>query len=69
MPSHIYHLLQLLDVGAFGPLEDIYRKFLEEIIIASNNYINKEDFLSSIHLHTKESLLRRISIVALLEQV
>jgi len=46
MLSHTSHLLQPLDVGVFGPLKHMYRKLVEEIIATSNNYIDKEDFLS-----------------------
>jgi len=46
MLSHISYLLQLLDVGVFGLLKHTYGKLVEGIIAASNNYINKKDFLS-----------------------
>jgi hypothetical protein len=45
MPAHTSHLLQPLDVGVFGPLTRAYGKLLEEMMIAGNNYINKDDFL------------------------
>jgi len=46
MPAHASHLLQSLDVGVFSLLKYMYRKLLEKRMIADNNYINKEDFLS-----------------------
>ena len=46
MPPHTSHLLQPLDVGVFGPLKHTYGKLVEGIMAASNNYIDKEDFLS-----------------------
>jgi hypothetical protein len=46
MPAHASHLLQPLDVGVFGPLKRAYGKLLEARMIAGNNHIDKEDFLS-----------------------
>ena len=46
MPVYASQLLQLLDVGVFGPLKLVYGKLLEECMVAGNNYIDKEDFLS-----------------------
>jgi len=46
MPPHTSHLLQPLDVGVFGPLKHMYGKLVKGKIAASNNHINKEDFLS-----------------------
>ena len=46
MPAHASHLLQPLDVGVFGPLKRAYGKLLEGRMIAGNNHIDKEDFLS-----------------------
>ena len=46
MPAHASHLLQPLDVGVFGPLKRAYGKLLEDMMIAGNNHIDKEDFLS-----------------------
>jgi hypothetical protein len=45
MPLHTSHLLQPLDIGVFRLLKHLYRKLVEGIIVAGNNYINKEDFL------------------------
>jgi hypothetical protein len=39
------HLLQPLDVGVFGLLKRLYRKLVEGMMDARNNYIDKEDFL------------------------
>jgi hypothetical protein len=39
-------LLQPLDVSIFNPLKHAYGKLLEKHIVAGNNYINKEYFLS-----------------------
>ena len=46
MPAHASHLLQPLDVGLFGPLKRAYGKLLEGMMVAGNNHIDKEDFLS-----------------------
>jgi hypothetical protein len=35
------HLLQLLDIGCFGPLKQVYSRQVEELIQASTNYISK----------------------------
>ena len=45
MPLHISYLLQPLDISIFRLLKGTYRKLVEEIMIANNNYINKKDFL------------------------
>jgi hypothetical protein len=45
MPPHTSHLLQPLDVGVFGPLKRAYGKLVEGMMVASNNHIDKEDFL------------------------
>jgi hypothetical protein len=45
MPPHTSHLLQPLDVGVFGLLKHLYGKLVEGMMVAGNNYINKEDFL------------------------
>jgi hypothetical protein len=45
MPLHTSHLLQPLDVGVFGPLKRSYGKLVEGMMVAGNNYIDKEDFL------------------------
>lgn len=45
MPPHTSHLLQPLDVGVFGPLKRAYGKLVEEMMVAGNNHIDKEDFL------------------------
>ena len=45
MPPHTSHLLQLLDIGIFGPLKRKYGKLVEKMMIAGNNHIDKEDFL------------------------
>lgn len=45
MPAHTSHLLQPLDVGVFGPLKRAYGKVVEEMMVAGNNHIDKEDFL------------------------
>ena len=39
------YLLQPLDIGVFRPLKRSYRKLVEGMMVAGNNYINKEDFL------------------------
>jgi hypothetical protein len=46
MPPHSSHLLQPLDVGVFGPLKRAYGKLVEGMMIAGNNHIDKDDFLS-----------------------
>lgn len=45
MPAHTSHLLQPLDIGVFRPLKRAYGKLVEEIMMAGNNHIDKEDFL------------------------
>ena len=45
MPPHTSHLLQPLDIGVFRPLKRAYRKLVKGIMVAGNNYIDKEDFL------------------------
>jgi hypothetical protein len=45
MPPHTSHLLQPLDVGVFGLLKHSYGKLVEGMMVARNNYIDKEDFL------------------------
>ena len=45
MPPHISHLLQPLDVGVFSPLKRAYGKLVEGLMVAGNNYIDKQDFL------------------------
>jgi hypothetical protein len=45
MPPHTSHLLQPLDVGVFGPLKRAYGKLVEDMMVAGNNHIDKEDFL------------------------
>jgi hypothetical protein len=32
-------------VGVFGPLKYAYRKLVEGLMVAGNNYIDKQDFL------------------------
>jgi hypothetical protein len=46
MPAYTLYLLQPLDIGVFSPFKKAYEKLLKGYITASNNYINKEDFLS-----------------------
>jgi hypothetical protein len=46
MPPHSSHLLQPLDVGLFGPLKRAYGKLVEQMMVAGNNHIDKQDFLS-----------------------
>jgi hypothetical protein len=46
MPAHASHLLQPLDVGVFVPLKRAYGKLLRGRMIAGDNHIDKEDFLS-----------------------
>jgi len=46
MPPHTSHLLQPLDVGVFGPLKRAYGKLVEEMMVARNNHIDKQDLLS-----------------------
>jgi hypothetical protein len=46
MPPHSSHLLQPLDVGLFGPLKRAYGKLVEKMMVAGNNHIDKQDFLS-----------------------
>ena len=45
---HLIHLIffKPLDVGVFGPLKRAYGKLVEGMMIAGNNHIDKDDFLS-----------------------
>ena len=44
MPTHLSHLLQLLDVGCFGPLKMMYDAKIEHLIQARITHIIKKDF-------------------------
>jgi hypothetical protein len=46
MPAHASHPLQPLDVDVFGPLKRAYGKLIEGKMIAGNNHIDEEGFLS-----------------------
>jgi hypothetical protein len=45
MPSHASHLLQLLDVGCFGPLKKAYGCEIRHLARNHINYITKLEFL------------------------
>lgn len=45
MPTHLSHLLQLLNVGYFALLKKAYRKQIEDLIRSRINYITKLEFL------------------------
>ena len=61
IPPYSSHLLQPLDIGVFGPLKRAYGKLIEGIMIAGNNYINKEDFLS-LYPTAREKVFTRENI-------
>jgi len=56
MPLYISHLLQSLDVGVFGLLKHTYKKLVEGMMAADNNYINKKDFLSLYPFACKKNI-------------
>ena len=45
MPPHSSHLLQLLDVGCFGPLKKAYGRQIEDLMRAHITHISKLEFL------------------------
>lgn len=45
MPPHASHLLQLLDVGCFGPLKQAYGRQVEDLMRASVSHVSKVEFL------------------------
>ncbi|KAJ6256262.1 hypothetical protein Dda_9098 [Drechslerella dactyloides] len=49
MPLHSLHLLQLLDIGCFGPLKQVYSCQVEDLMCAHVNYISKLEFLSGFY--------------------
>jgi hypothetical protein len=44
MPAHSSHILQLLDVGCFGPLKKAYGRQIEDMMRAYIIHITKDDF-------------------------
>jgi len=58
MPPHTSYLLQPLDISVFGLLKHVYKKLVEGIIAANNNYIDKKDFLSLYLLAHKKVFTR-----------
>lgn len=46
MPAHASHPLQLFDIDVFDLFKRVYGKLLEDRMIAGNNHIEKEEFLS-----------------------
>jgi hypothetical protein len=47
MPPHLSYLLQLLDVGCFGPLKKAYGGLVEDKMRLGFHHINKHDFLKA----------------------
>jgi hypothetical protein len=45
MPAYALHLLQPLNIDIFSPLKKAYEKLFKSCITASNNHINKKNFL------------------------
>ena len=45
MPAYLLYLLQLLDVGYFLVLKQVYRYNVEQLIGYSVNHVNKYKFL------------------------
>jgi len=62
---YISYLLQSLNISVFSPLKHTYKKLVEEIIAADNNYLVRRIFYLSIYLLIKRYLLARIYAVAL----
>jgi hypothetical protein len=47
MPLHTSYILQLLDVGCFAPLKQVYKKEIRGLADCYINYINKKAFLAT----------------------
>jgi hypothetical protein len=47
MPLHASYILQLLDVGCFAPLKQVYKKEIRGLADCYINYINKKAFLAT----------------------
>jgi hypothetical protein len=61
MPPHSSHLLQLLDVGCFGLLKQLYGREIEKLMRMHITHISKLEFLSSFrtaffHSFTEENI-------------
>jgi hypothetical protein len=46
MPLHASYILQLLDVGCFALLKQVYKKEIRGLVDSYINYINKRTFLA-----------------------
>jgi hypothetical protein len=47
MPPHASHILQLLDVGYFALLKQVYKEEIRVLVNYFINYINKKAFLEA----------------------
>ena len=50
-----------MDVGLFGPLKRAYGKLVEKMMVAGNNYIDKQDFLS-LYLTARNTVFTQSNI-------
>lgn len=57
LPPHTTHYLQPLDVGCFGPLDQAYRKQLDQRNKTGVVHVTKEDFLVMLKGARKSSLI------------
>jgi hypothetical protein len=53
---HLLYLLQLLDVGCFSVLKQLYRQQIEELIQNRVNHIDKQDFLEVYYTACTETI-------------
>ena len=47
MPPHLLYLLQLLDIGCFGPLKQVYSGEIADIARHVTTHIMKNNFLAT----------------------
>jgi hypothetical protein len=47
MPLHAFYILQLLDIGYFALLKQVYKKEIRVLVNCFINYINKKAFLDA----------------------
>jgi len=63
MPSHSSHILQLLDVGCFGPLKHAYTQLVLDLGRLGIFHIDKADFLG-IYYQTRQSIINKQNITS-----
>jgi hypothetical protein len=56
LPLYSSHLTQLLDIGCFGILKQIYKRQIETFIKAYINYITKVEFFLAFYIVYKQSI-------------